>query len=118
MIVAESLRTRRLVGRLDRGTDLLAQLVAVCRTHNVRAGTLRAVGALEDAIVGEWDQAGRKAAPARRFDSAFEILSLTGTIAEQAGAPTLSAFVSLSRARDNGIELIGRSEERRVGKEC
>lgn len=107
MIVAESTRTRRLVGRLDRGADLLAQLVEVCRSHRVRAGELRAVGALEEAVVGEWDQRTRSPRPPRHFDAQFEILSLSGTIAEREGGPALQAWVSLSRERDNGIELIG-----------
>lgn len=107
MIVAESTHSRRLVGRLDRGADLLAQLTDVCRAHRVRAGELRAVGALEEVVVGEWDQQKRAPRPPRRFDAQFEILSLSGTIAERDGAPSLQAFVSLSRERDNGIELIG-----------
>jgi predicted DNA-binding protein with PD1-like motif len=107
VIVAVSTRTRRLVGRLERGTDLLSQLVTVCRTHGVRAGELRAVGALEDVILGEWDQQQRVARPPRRFAAQLEIISLTATIAERDGAPALSAFASLSRGRDNGIELLG-----------
>jgi predicted DNA-binding protein with PD1-like motif len=105
--VAVSTRSRRLVGRLDRGADLLPQLVAICRAHAVRAGELRAVGALEDVVVGEWDQQARAARPPRHFAAQFEILTLTATIGERDGAPSLSPFVSLSRARDNGIELIG-----------
>jgi predicted DNA-binding protein with PD1-like motif len=107
VIVAESTRTRRLVGRLDRGADLLSQLNAVCRSHGVRTGEIRAVGALEEVVLGEWDQRSRALRPPRRFDAAFEILTLTGTIGEREGAPSVHAWVSLSRERDNGIELIG-----------
>jgi predicted DNA-binding protein with PD1-like motif len=107
VIVAVSHRTRRLVGRLDRGTDLLTELTAVCRAHGVRAGELRAVGSLEEVVLGEWDQQARAARAPRRFAAQFEILTLAATIAERDGAPALSAFVSLSRARDNGIELVG-----------
>jgi uncharacterized protein len=107
VIVVESTRTRRLVGRLDRGADILAQLADVCRTHGVRAGEVRAVGALEEAVVGEWDQRTRVLKPPRRFDAAFEILTLAGTVGERDGHPSVHAWVSLSRERDNGIELIG-----------
>jgi predicted DNA-binding protein with PD1-like motif len=107
VIVAESTRTRRLVGRLDRGADILAQLADVCRSHRVHAGELRAVGELEEAIVGEWDQKGRVLRAPRHFVAPFEIVTMTGTIAQRDGAPSLHAWVTLSRQRDNGIELIG-----------
>ena len=58
MIVAESSRSRRFVGRLDPGADLLAQLADLCRAHDVRAGEVRASGTLEDATVGERRLAG------------------------------------------------------------
>lgn len=107
VIVAESTRTRRLVGRLDHGADLLAQLTEICRRHEVRAGTLRAVGALEEVLLGQWDQQARAARPPRRFTAPLEILTLFGTIAAAEGGPAVSAWVSLSRERDNGIELLG-----------
>jgi len=43
MVVAESRRQRRVVGRLDRGTDLVASLLAVCAERRVRAGEVRAI---------------------------------------------------------------------------
>lgn len=107
MIVAESTRTRRLVGRLDRGADLLEQLAEVCRAHGVRAGEIRAVGALEEVVVGEWDQRARALKPPRRFAAPFEIVTLSGTVGDREGRPSVQAWVSLSRERDNGVELLG-----------
>lgn len=69
MIVAESSRSRRFVGRLDPGADLLAQLADVCRAQNVRAGEVRASGTLEDATVGE-----------RRLAGPAEIVSLAAVV--------------------------------------
>ena len=69
MIVAESTRSRRLVGRLDPGADLLAQLADVCRAHGVRAGEARASGTVEDATVGE-----------RRLDGRAEIVSFAAAV--------------------------------------
>jgi len=69
VIVAESTRSRRLVGRLDRGADLLAQLADVCRTHQVRAGEIRASGALEDATVAD-----------RRLTGVSEIVSFAAVV--------------------------------------
>jgi predicted DNA-binding protein with PD1-like motif len=107
VIVAECTRTRRLVGRLDRGSDLVSQLAEACRTHRVRAGEARAAGALEEAVVAEWDQQARSLRAPRRFAGAFEILSLAATIGERDGQPSLQAWATLSRDRDNGIELVG-----------
>ena len=107
MNVAESTRTRHLVGRLDRGADILIQLVEVCRAWRVHAGALRAVGSLEDAVVGSWDQHARAPSTPRRFAAPVELLALEATISEVNGAPTLHAFASLSRSGDNGIELLG-----------
>jgi predicted DNA-binding protein with PD1-like motif len=69
VIVAESTRHRRFVGRLDPGADLLAQLTDVCRTHDVRAGELRATGTVEDATVGD-----------RRLAGPAEILSFAAVV--------------------------------------
>ena len=70
MIVAESTRSRRLVGRLDPGADLLSQLADLCRVHDVRAGEVRVRGTLEDAAVGE-----------RRLAGTSEIVSFAATVA-------------------------------------
>lgn len=105
--VAESTRTRHLVGRLDRGADVLLQLVEVCRAWRVHAGTIRAVGSLEDAVVGSWDQHARAPTTPRRFAAPVELLALDATISESNGVAALHAFVSLSRSGDNGIEVVG-----------
>ena len=59
MIVAESRRTRRLVGRLDKGVDVLEGLAEVCRLHRVRSAEVRAQGAFDEALT-EFDLAAIK----------------------------------------------------------
>jgi predicted DNA-binding protein with PD1-like motif len=107
MMVAESRLGRRLVGRLDRGADALAALAEVCRERGVRSGELRATGAFEQVVLSEWDQKGRIFRPQRRFDAPFEIITLYGNISERDGKLNVQARVSLSRERDNGIEVVG-----------
>lgn len=107
MMVAESRTCRRLVGRLDRGTDVLEGFAAVCRAHEVRAGELRATGALEQVVLGEHDQRARVPRTPRGFDASFEILTLYGTVSERDGKPAVQARATLSRERDNGIEVLG-----------
>ena len=108
MIVAESRRGRRIVGRLDRGAPLFEALLQICRERHVRAGELRALGSLETAEVAEFDQAARTWKPGRKFaGGGFEVLSLTGNVSEKDGALALHAHVTLMRDRDNGVELVG-----------
>src|SRR5581483_6516349 len=107
MIVAESRRGRRLVGRLDRGTDVLESLLDVCRAHAVRSGELRAIGELEQVTLSEYDQRGRAWKPPRQFTSPVEIVHLGGNVSEKDGKLFLNAYASVSRQRDNGIELLG-----------
>jgi predicted DNA-binding protein with PD1-like motif len=107
VIVAESRVGRKIVGRLERGADLLPALVEVCRARDVRSGELRALGALESAEVCEYDQQARVYLPSRRFAARFEILSLYGNVSEKGGQLFPHVHASLSRERDNGIEVIG-----------
>lgn len=106
-IVAESHRGRRLVGRLERGAELLEGIAEICRLHHVRTAELRATGSLEQVVLGEYDQRARSPRPPRRFDAAFELLALSGNVSEQAGKLAVQARATLSRERDNGIELLG-----------
>jgi uncharacterized protein len=107
MMVAESRLARRLVGRLDRGADALAVLIDICRERNVRSGEIRATGAFEQVVLSEFDQKARNFRPQRRFDAQFEIVTFYGNISEREGKPNVQARVSLSRERDNGIEVVG-----------
>src|SRR5262245_32291925 len=107
MIAFESRQGRRIVGRLDRGDDLEAALLAVCRERRVSSGELRALGSLETVELAEYDQAQRLWKPARAFAGGFEILNLTGNVSEKAGVLALHAHVALMRDRDSGIEMIG-----------
>jgi predicted DNA-binding protein with PD1-like motif len=107
MMVAESRLARRLIGRLDRGADVLSALIDVCRERNIRAGELRATGAFEQVVLAEWDQRARVYRPQRRFDASFEIVTLYGNVSEREGKPFVNVRVSLSRERDNGIEMVG-----------
>lgn len=96
-MIVESHKARRLVGRLDAGVDILEGLERVCRSAGVRAGEIRAIGTIDSVTVG--DQ--------RRFATPFTILQLYGTVAERDGRLLVRAAATLSRERDNGIEVIG-----------
>jgi predicted DNA-binding protein with PD1-like motif len=108
VIIAESRRGRRIVGRLDRGVELFPTLEAICRERGVRTAELRALGSLETVEVAEYDQAAKVWKPGRKFAAGgFEILNLTGNVSERDGQVALHAHATLMRDRDNGVEMIG-----------
>jgi predicted DNA-binding protein with PD1-like motif len=107
VILAESRRGRRIIGRLDRGVELLEAITSVCHKLKVRCGEVRAIGSLEAVEVAEYDQREKQWRPARRFQSAFEILNLSGNVSERAGELVVHAHVAVMRDRDNGIEVVG-----------
>jgi predicted DNA-binding protein with PD1-like motif len=107
VIVAESFRGRRFVGRLDRGVDLFGSLLQLCRESHIATCEVRAIGSLEVVELSEYDQAQKTWKTPRKFSGGFEILNLTGNVSEKDGQLTVHAHGSLMRDRDSGIELLG-----------
>ena len=107
MLSAESERGRRIIGRLDKGTDLLVGIAEVCKKHRVRTATLSGLGALERLEVSEYDQRNRVYKPSRAFEGVFEVLNVTGNVSDRDNKPFVHAHVTVSRERDNGIEVLG-----------
>jgi predicted DNA-binding protein with PD1-like motif len=107
VIVAESHRGRRLIGRLDRGVDLLEALADLCRRRRVRCAEIRAFGALESVELVEYDQREKRYRAARRFQCPLEILNFTGNVSEGAGELVVHGHITVMRDRDNGIEVLG-----------
>jgi predicted DNA-binding protein with PD1-like motif len=106
MIACESHRGRRIVGRLDRGQSLLDALAAVCKKHNVRAGGLRAQGALETVELASFDQETRHWRPSRVVLGPLDLVGLDGTISEEHGKLAVVARATLTRERETGLEVV------------
>jgi len=107
VIVAESFKGRRFVGRLDRGADLFGALLQICRERHVTTCEVRGIGSLEAVELADYDQAGKAWKPSRKFSGGFEIVSLTGNISEKDGQLAVHVHASLMRDRDSGIEILG-----------
>ncbi len=88
---------RILLARLDRGDDLLEALTALCAAERVEAGVIHAIGAVERAVVGYYDQA---AGHYERlvFEQGLEIANLNANVSIKDGAPFVHAHVTLSDA--------------------
>lgn len=87
-----------LLGRLQRGDDLLEALTVLVRQEGVRLGRLEALGAVEKARVGYYDQ---EAYEYRYldFDQDLEILALVGNVSLRDGQPMVHAHLTLGDAQ-------------------
>jgi predicted DNA-binding protein with PD1-like motif len=86
---------RIVMGRLERGDDVLKQLTAACEEHQISVGTLSALGAVERATVGYYDQAAQQYHQ-HVFNQPMEIIQLTGNISGKDGETFLHCHVTLS----------------------
>jgi len=86
--------TRRLMGRLPKGGDLLEELNALCAREKVAAGEVKAIGAVERATLGFYDQQ-RREYQFHQFDQAMELVSLMGNVSLKDGQPFVHAHVVL-----------------------
>ncbi len=86
---------RILLGRLDRGDDILDGLTEFCIRHGVAAGSIHGLGAVERGGVGYYDQ---EAAAYReiRFDRGMEIACLVGNISRKEDEVFLHCHVVLA----------------------
>jgi hypothetical protein len=110
LLVAMSQRSRRFVGRLDRGQELVDAIRALCKERDVRSGEIRASGLLTAVEIAPYDRESRGYAAPRRLRAFFELLHLHGTIALREGEITVQLHATLSRDnqdRGGGIDILG-----------
>ena len=73
-----------LIVRIDRGEEITEQLRTVAEKENIRLASIEALGAVNDFTVGVYNTAEKKYY-ANRFQGAYEIVSLTGTVTTMDG---------------------------------
>jgi hypothetical protein len=92
------IRSRECVmGRLTHGCDLLEELNRIVKELSVRLGRVEAIGAVQKAAIGFYNQETR-AYQFESFEKPLEITKLTGNISLKDGIPFVHAHVTLSDA--------------------
>jgi predicted DNA-binding protein with PD1-like motif len=107
VIVQTSRASRRILVRLGDGASIHEVLATLATEHAISAGQISATGIVEDVALATIDPVRRSLGDPRGLRGAMELLSLRGSLAREADTPVAQLFATLSRATDNGIELLG-----------
>ena len=102
MVVKPAKAGEVFVGRLAHGDDLLDSLTAFCASKKITLAWVQALGAVQKARVGYYDQNNKKY-EFIDYDRHLEILNLTGNVSVRDGKPMLHAHVTLADDRGNAF---------------
>lgn len=83
------------MGKLKCGSDLLEELTQFCSEKNIVLGRVEAIGAVQGANIGFYNQESRTY-EFKALDSELEITNLTGNISLKDGKPFVHAHVTLA----------------------
>ena len=81
----------------DEGDEVMAGLQAFAEAHDLTAARFDGIGAFRDVTLGYFDWE-TKEYRRNRFDEQVEVVSLTGDVAVNDGAPAVHAHVAVARA--------------------
>lgn len=105
----------KLIVRMDRGEEIVAQLKKVCEAEDILLADISALGAVDGFKVGVFDTAD-KTYKANSFRGSFEIVSLTGTVTQMNGA--FYAHLHMSAGDGEGKVFGGHLNEAFVSATC
>lgn len=80
----------RYIIRVDKGEEIIKTLTEFCKEHEITAGLVHAVGAVEKATIGYYNLQKREYV-FREFNEMMEVTSFTGNIAVHDGETMLHA---------------------------
>jgi predicted DNA-binding protein with PD1-like motif len=114
MIVFESTKGRRFVGRIERGESLVEAISLLLRERGVTSAWLTVLGALEWADLARADQVGGAEAKPVRVEEC-EILHLAGNVSLRRDEPSVRLHGAVSRVTSTRHEVVaGRVVDARV----
>jgi len=103
VISGESRTTRCVMGRVERGEEVVAALRALARFEKIDAGFVRAQGAVEDAQLSAYDAAARGYVASGGLAGPAELVSLQGSVALEGGTPDVRLWAVLAAGAGAGV---------------
>ncbi len=103
------------VVRLDRGEELVAQVKLLAQKENIKLASIQALGAVNDFTVGVYNTE-TKVYASNRFQGAYEIVSLTGTLDTMNGESYL--HLHMSAGDKDGKVFGGHLNEAHISATC
>lgn len=98
--IKEVINSDIIIGKLSYGSDLLGELTEICIKKNVSLGRIEAIGAVQKACIGYYNQKKREYRFIN-FDTPAEILNLTGNISIKDDKPFVHAHITLADEAGN-----------------
>ena len=96
MTMLKEVQSRGLyMGKLPHGSDLLEEITSICTEKQIRLGRIEALGAVQQARLGFYDQKTREY-EFFHLDQGLEITNLVGNISVKEGQPMVHAHVTLT----------------------
>lgn len=94
--------SRYRMGRIEHGKDLLDELTALCVREQVTLGQVTAIGAMQKARVGYYNQKTRQY-EYLEWNDEVELLNLIGNVSTRDGKPVVHAHVTLADRKGNAF---------------
>jgi predicted DNA-binding protein with PD1-like motif len=90
------------IGKLSHGKDLLEEITDICRKENIRLGRIEALGAVQRARLGFYDQQTHEYY-FQDIDQPLEITKLVGNVSLKDGNPFVHAHITLTDKKGNAM---------------
>lgn len=105
----------KIVARIDKGEEILAQLNSICVKEGISLASVSAIGASNDFTVGVFKPENKQYIPCN-FKGDFEIVSLTGTVTAKDGKPYI--HLHMSAAGEDGSMVGGHLNSAMISVTC
>jgi len=83
------------MGRLEKGDDLLNELIRIVKENNITTGIIKVIGAVQNAKIGYYDQK-EEEYKYNKFDKGMEIVSCLANVSILEGEPFVHAHIILA----------------------
>ena len=96
MTIKKKVKSKELfMGKLSYGCDLLEELTAICQKEDIRLGRIEALGAVQKAHIGFYDQQTREY-QFHTLSRPLEITKLIGNVSLKEANPFVHAHITLA----------------------